>query len=230
MILGDDRPARHRRQAGHAIEYAGEAIRALAMEGRMTVCNMSIEGGGRAGMIAPDETTFDYVARPPGRARGLRRGGRALARAAHRRGRHLRRRGRDRRRRRSRRWSPGAPTPGMVAEVDRRGARPGRDGRRRPTARRPSAPSPTWALRARHADDRDRARPGLHRLLHQLADRGPARGRRDRRGPQGRRAVRAMVVPGSSRSRRRPRPRGWTTSSAPPASSGARRAARCAWA
>jgi 3-isopropylmalate/(R)-2-methylmalate dehydratase large subunit len=47
--------------AGHVIEYAGEAIRALSMEGRMTVCNMSIEAGARAGMIAPDETTFSYV-------------------------------------------------------------------------------------------------------------------------------------------------------------------------
>jgi 3-isopropylmalate/(R)-2-methylmalate dehydratase large subunit len=46
---------------GHAIEYAGEAIRALSMEGRMTVCNMSIEGGARAGMIAPDEKTFAYL-------------------------------------------------------------------------------------------------------------------------------------------------------------------------
>jgi len=46
---------------GHIIEYRGEAIRALSMEGRMTVCNMSIEAGARAGMIAPDETTFEYV-------------------------------------------------------------------------------------------------------------------------------------------------------------------------
>ncbi len=46
---------------GHVIEYAGSAIRALSMEGRMTVCNMSIEAGARAGMIAPDETTFDYL-------------------------------------------------------------------------------------------------------------------------------------------------------------------------
>ncbi|HEX3510773.1 MAG TPA: 3-isopropylmalate dehydratase large subunit [Solirubrobacteraceae bacterium] len=52
---------------GHVVEYAGEAIRALSMEGRMTVCNMTIEGGGRAGMIAPDETTFAWftdLARP----------------------------------------------------------------------------------------------------------------------------------------------------------------------
>src|SRR5438874_2720779 len=47
--------------AGHVIEYRGEAVRALAMEERMTVCNMSIEAGARAGMIAPDETTFAYL-------------------------------------------------------------------------------------------------------------------------------------------------------------------------
>ena len=46
---------------GHVIEYAGKAIRALSMEGRMTVCNMSIEGGARAGMIAPDVKTFEYL-------------------------------------------------------------------------------------------------------------------------------------------------------------------------
>jgi 3-isopropylmalate/(R)-2-methylmalate dehydratase large subunit len=46
---------------GHVIEFAGEAIRALDMAGRMTICNMSIEAGARAGMVAPDQTTFDYV-------------------------------------------------------------------------------------------------------------------------------------------------------------------------
>ena len=46
---------------GHVVEYAGSAIRSLSMEGRMTVCNMSIEAGARAGMIAPDATTFDYL-------------------------------------------------------------------------------------------------------------------------------------------------------------------------
>ena len=46
---------------GHVIEYAGEGVRALSIEGRMTVCNMSIEAGARAGMVAPDETTFAYV-------------------------------------------------------------------------------------------------------------------------------------------------------------------------
>jgi 3-isopropylmalate/(R)-2-methylmalate dehydratase large subunit len=52
--------------AGHVVEYAGEAIEALSMEGRMTICNMTIEGGGRAGMIAPDETTFEWVIGRPG--------------------------------------------------------------------------------------------------------------------------------------------------------------------
>jgi 3-isopropylmalate/(R)-2-methylmalate dehydratase large subunit len=51
---------------GHAVEYSGPAIEALTMEGRMTVCNMTIEGGGRAGMIAPDETTFQWVIGRPG--------------------------------------------------------------------------------------------------------------------------------------------------------------------
>ena len=46
---------------GHVIEYTGSAIRSLSMEGRMTVCNMSIEGGARAGMVAPDDVTFDYM-------------------------------------------------------------------------------------------------------------------------------------------------------------------------
>jgi 3-isopropylmalate/(R)-2-methylmalate dehydratase large subunit len=51
---------------GHAVEYAGETIRGLSMENRMTICNMTIEGGGRAGMIAPDETTFAWVEGRPG--------------------------------------------------------------------------------------------------------------------------------------------------------------------
>ena len=55
---------------GYVIEYAGEAIRALSMEGRMTVCNMSVEGGARAGLIAPDETTFAYVKDKPRAPKG----------------------------------------------------------------------------------------------------------------------------------------------------------------
>jgi 3-isopropylmalate/(R)-2-methylmalate dehydratase large subunit len=51
---------------GYAVEYAGPAVEALTMENRMTICNMTIEGGGRAGMVAPDETTFEYVKGRPG--------------------------------------------------------------------------------------------------------------------------------------------------------------------
>ena len=57
-------PARRRRGPArrvHVIEYAGPAVRALSMEGRMTLCNMSIEAGARAGMVGPDETTINYV-------------------------------------------------------------------------------------------------------------------------------------------------------------------------
>jgi len=55
---------------GHVAEYAGEAIRGLSMDGRMTVCNMSIEGGARAGMVAPDDTTFAYLEGRPFVPRG----------------------------------------------------------------------------------------------------------------------------------------------------------------
>lgn len=56
--------------AGHVIEYAGEAVAALSMEARMTLCNMSIEAGARAGLIAPDATTFNYLRGRPGVPRG----------------------------------------------------------------------------------------------------------------------------------------------------------------
>ena len=71
---------------GSVFEYTGAAIRGLTMEERMTVCNMSIEGGARAGLIAPDETTFDYLAGPdPAPAgRGLGCSGGRLAPAAER--------------------------------------------------------------------------------------------------------------------------------------------------
>jgi 3-isopropylmalate/(R)-2-methylmalate dehydratase large subunit len=63
---------------GHVIEYSGEAIEALSMEGRMTICNMSIEGGARAGLIAPDAKTFDYI---KGRPRAPKAGAFELAKA-----------------------------------------------------------------------------------------------------------------------------------------------------
>jgi 3-isopropylmalate/(R)-2-methylmalate dehydratase large subunit len=56
---------------GHVIEYAGSAIRKLSMEGRMTICNMSIEGGARAGLVAPDEITYEYVKGRPMAPKGM---------------------------------------------------------------------------------------------------------------------------------------------------------------
>ena len=66
---------------GHVIEYAGDAVRGLSMAGRMTICNMSIEAGARAGLIAPDDTTYAVHSRPAHGAEGrrVRAGGRALA-------------------------------------------------------------------------------------------------------------------------------------------------------
>ncbi len=79
---------------GHVVEYAGPAIETLSMEGRMTVCNMTIEGGGRAGMIAPDETTYEFVI---GRRRGAGFGSGSLAGSSYRRRSGVRRAGRCRR-------------------------------------------------------------------------------------------------------------------------------------
>ena len=147
---------------GHVVEYAGPAIEALSMEGRMTVCNMTIEGGGRAGMIAPDETTLEWFRSPPVR--------------------------------------PGAPeevpeewltlkgdhdaefdrelvvdanqispmvtwgtNPGMVIPVTEPVPQPGSEQDERALE--------YMGLRARRADARGQARPRLHRLVHELADR-----------------------------------------------------------
>ena len=98
---------------GHVIEYAGEAIRALSMEGRMTVCNMSIEGGARAGMIAPDEKTYAFIKGRPKAPKGARVGHRhaLLGDAALRRRRASSTRRSSSMRPSCRRSSPGAPAP-----------------------------------------------------------------------------------------------------------------------
>ena len=218
--------------SAHVIEYRGSAIRGLSMEGRMTVCNMSIEAGAKAGLIAPDDTTFAYLEgrahAPTGAAWDA--AARRLAHARHRRRRHLRQGGAPRRRRASRRTSPGAPTPAQVVPLDGVGARP-------PT----TSPTPNerdsgragprvHGPHGRHADARRRRRHRVHRLVHQPPHRGPAGRRRGGRGPagDGRRAHpgRARLVRGEGT---RPRPRASTRSSPPPASTGASRAARCAW-
>ena len=84
---------------GYSLEYAGEAIRSLSMEGRMTVCNMSVEAGAKAGFIAPDEKAYEYREGPPQGAEGQAVGRRAplLGHAADRRRRVLRPRGEARR-------------------------------------------------------------------------------------------------------------------------------------
>ena len=97
--------------AGHAVEYAGEVIRGLTMEQRMTICNMTIEGGGRGGHDRARRHDVRVGRRPAGRARGLRGGAGALARAAHRRRRDVRPRDRRSTRARCRRSSPGARIP-----------------------------------------------------------------------------------------------------------------------
>ena len=179
---------------GHAVEYAGPAIEALSMPGRMTVCNMTIEGGGRAGMIAPDETTFEWVRGRPGAPADFDAARRALARAADRPRRELRPGGRDRRRRNladghlghqprhGRRGHRPRPRPGRAGVAGR-----SRGGRTRPRLHGPGGRDP---------DDRGRSRTRLHRLLHQLADRGPARG-----GGGGRRAQGRRLGPGDGRPR-----------------------------
>ena len=207
---------------GYVVEYAGAAIEALSMEGRMTVCNMTIEGGGRAGMVAPDETTFEYVegreAAPQGAAfeeavahwRTLRTE----------RGRELRQGGRRRRLR--------ALAAGHVGD----GARHGRlRHRRRARAadRGPRARAAVHGPEGRHADRGDPARPRLHRLVHEQPHRRPARRRRGDQGPQGRqrrqRDGRARLAAGQSAGRARGPRRGLQGRRA---STGASPAARCA--
>ena len=84
LILGTLGRSAWAASTGHVVEYAGAAIEALSMEGRMTVCNMTIEGGGRAGMIAPDETTFAWFSEVdrPGAPKGGSCSGRSPAGAS----------------------------------------------------------------------------------------------------------------------------------------------------
>ena len=181
----DDRPPRHRRHGRPRRRVRRRDVRALSMEGRMTICNMTIEGGGKAGMIAPDDTTFAYLEGRPGAPEDCEPRSSAGASCPATRARPTTREVDDRRRLASPMVTWGT-TPGMVAEVTAAVPDPAPD-RRRPRRRRERRARPgLHGARAGHADDRDRARPRLYRLLHQLADRGPAPGRRDDRGPQGR--------------------------------------------
>ena len=186
---------------GHVIEYAGEAVRALSMEGRMTLCNMTIEGGARAGLVAPDETTFAYIA---GRPRAPKA---AAFEAAANYWRTLK-------------SDDGAPFD-IEVELEARDIAPMVTWGTSPEQGLPitgEVPDPaaiaerseaSWCrTRARlygseagHAAQGCQDRSRLHRLLHQWPHRGPARRRRHRQslknGKKVAAHVGAMVVPGS---------------------------------
>ena len=195
---------------GYVIEYRGSAIESLSMEGRMTVCNMSIEAGARAGMVAPDETTFEFIRGRPHAPTGaqwdaavdywrqLRTDEGAvfdtevyLDRGVIEPVRHL----------------GDEPRPRGAAGRERSGSRTD-DRRRRATGRRESVgvhgPSP------RDADARRRGRRGFRRVVHQRPHRRSARSGRNHAWPQGRRggadAGRAGLNAGA-RAGRRGRPR-----------------------
>ena len=214
---------------GHVIEYRGSAIRALSMEGRMTVCNMSIEAGAKAGLVAPDDTTFAYL---EGRAHAPKGAAWDEAVAAW----------------RELRSDDGAvwdkevridaaalrpqvswgTNPGQVTSID--GAVPSPDDFADPTTRETVAPGArVHGPHRRHADARHPRRHRVHRVVHEQPHRGPARRRRRaRRPPRHRQAGDGRA--GQPRRQGAGRGRGPApTSSPPPAPTGASRAARCAW-
>ena len=215
---------------GYIAEYRGDAIRALSMEGRMTVCNMSIEAGAKAGMIAPDDTTFAYL---EGRAHAPSGDAWDAAVADW----------------RSLATDPDAAfdkevvldaaeilphvswgtNPGQVVSIDAQCPVP-RLVRRRGGAVGSRTRARVHGVAGRHADARDRRRHGLHRFVHQQSHRRPARrgrcrprppcrvGRADTRRPRVLGGEGASRIRGSAnRVHRRP------------GSTGVIRAARCAW-
>ena len=219
---------------GYVIEYAGDTIRALSMEGRMTVCNMSIEAGARAGLIAADETTFDYLR---GRPRTPKGGAWEMA------VKYWRTLKSDEgakfdaevtiSRQRDRAHGHLGHQPGAGAAHHGARARSGR-GKRFGQARRHEPRPRLYGFEARHAVARGQDRPRLHRLLHQWPHRGFARGRQDRRarieeGPQSRLPCRrhggAGLGPGEGTGGSR---KASTRFSSRPDSNGARRDAPCA--
>ena len=159
----------------------------LSMEERMTVCNMSIEGGARFGYVNPDETTFDVPRRAASTRRRARPGTRrspAGRSIASRRRRQLRRRRAASTPPTSRRRSPGASTPARPSRSTERVPEPSTDAQdesERPRSRRRSS---TWA-RGRASRSRARRWTSLHRLLHQRPPVGLPRGGALPQGPQG---------------------------------------------
>jgi 3-isopropylmalate/(R)-2-methylmalate dehydratase large subunit len=141
---------------GHIVEYRGSTIRSLSMEGRMTICNMSIEAGAKAGMVAPDETTFAYVEGRPHAPKG------ALWEQALDDWRSL----------------PTEPDAAFDQEVTLDGAaiRPHRLLRRSAGARGRGQGAALHGPATGNPDAGHRGRYGLHRVLHQQPDRGFAAG------------------------------------------------------
>ncbi len=217
---------------GYVIEFRGSTIRALSMEARMTVCNMSIEAGARAGMIAPDQTTFDYLQGRPHAPTGadwdaavahwsdLRSDDDAIFDAEI---------GLD-----ADELAPfvtwgtnpgqGLPLSASVPDPESFGNESDRANARRALEYMGlTAGTPLREIAGRHR---------LRRLVHQRPDRGPARRGGCRQGPHRSPTACAMlVVPGSARCGCRPRRRAWTRSSLDGGRRvAAARAARCAWA
>ena len=215
---------------GHVIEYHGSTIRSLSMEGRMTVCNMSIEGGARAGMVAPDDTTYEYLEGRTHAPRGAAwdEAVAVLAHPALRQRCPLRQGGRSSRRGAIAPHVSWGTNPAQVAPIDGRRARPRHLRDLRGPRRRGPGPR-VHGTHRRHAASGHRRRHRVHRVVHQRPNRGPAGGGAVLDGRQVRPGLRALVVPGSRRVPTRPRPRASTRSSSPPASSGANRGVRCAW-
>ena len=176
MILGTIAQIGTDGATGHVIEYAGEAVRGLSMEGRMTIANMSIEAGARAGMIAPDDTTFGYLEGRPGAPADYAaavEGWRSLP-------------------------SDEGAAFDRVVEVDvpalapqvSWGTNPGQVAPITGAVPEPADESDERALaymdlRPGTPMQRDRRRPRVPRLVHQRPHRGPAGGGRDRPRPPG---------------------------------------------
>ena len=192
---------------GHVIEYCGSAIESLSMEGRMTVCNMSIEGGARAGMIAPDEKTYAYLKDRPKSPKGelwdqARRHWDTLRSDE---GAHF-----DREVKLNAAdlppivsWGTSpqdvAPIVGVVPRVEDAPTE-----QKRASIKRVAR---LYGAERRGEDHGHRHRPRLHRLLHQRPHRGSARRGDDRQRPQGQRARqrhgRAGLGPGQGAGRGR---------------------------
>ena len=186
---------------GYVLEYRGSAIRALSMDGRMTICNMSIEAGARAGMVAPDETTYDYLR---GRAHAPEGDDWDDAVA------YWQTLATDEGAEFDAEVSVDADTlepfvtwgtnPGQGVSLSDDGARPG-DHRGPARARRRRARTRVHGPRGRHSAEGHQGRRGLHGLVHEQPHRRPSRVRLDHQGQaEGRRRA------GHGRARFGPRP------------------------